>query len=81
MMRRAFTSRKFVTAMVGALLVGLNDSLQLGLKPETIHQIVVILASWLVGESAIDAAALWGANGKRHDRHDAAPPPPPVGAA
>lgn len=59
-MKKLLGSRKFTTAIVGALLVGLNDSLKLGLSADTIQNIVLILSAWLVGESAIDAASAWG---------------------
>jgi hypothetical protein len=49
--------RKYTTAVLGAGLIVLNRSLDLGLDSETIWQMVAILGSWILGESAIDAAA------------------------
>ncbi len=66
-MKKIFSSRKFTTAILGALLVGLNDGLNLGLRHETVQHIVLILASWVVGESAVDAASAWS-NGRNGDR-------------
>jgi hypothetical protein len=62
-LQRLFSSRKFTTAVCGALLVGLNDSLGLGLEDATIRNIVALLTGWLVGESVIDAAFMFRKNG------------------
>lgn len=71
LLKSALSSRKFATAIFGALLVGLNDALKLGLKEDTIQHIVLILSAWIVGESAIDAA---GAMGTQRAKIEAAPP-------
>ena len=52
--------RKYTTAVLAALLVGLNKSLNLGLDETTVNQIVFILGCWILGESGIDAASAFG---------------------
>lgn len=52
----AFKSRKFTAAITGALLIGLNDALKLGLDEGAQTKIVALLVAWILGESAIDAA-------------------------
>jgi len=73
MIARVVASRKFMTAILGALLVALNDALDLGLREDTMRHIVMILTGWLVGESAIDAASAWSNGRNGHHR----PPAPP----
>lgn len=60
LLKSALKSRKYATAICTALLVGLNDALKLGLREDTIQNIVLILSAWIVGESAIDAAGAMG---------------------
>lgn len=49
--------RKFVTAVSMALLIALNEGLNLGLEGETLQQMSLILGSWIIGESVIDASS------------------------
>jgi hypothetical protein len=48
-------SRKFVLAVLGAVAVLLRD--WLGLSPEAVQQIVTLVAAYILGEGAVDAAA------------------------
>lgn len=50
-----FKSRKFILAVVGAILIILNDGLDLGIDSNTVLAFAGLLATWIVGESAIDA--------------------------
>lgn len=47
-------SRKFWMAVVGALLVILNDGLELGIDNETVIAAAGLLMTWIIGESAVD---------------------------
>lgn len=47
-------SRKFWIAVVGAVLVILNDGLDLGIDNETVMYAAGILITWILGESAVD---------------------------
>lgn len=51
-----FKSRKFWLAVVSAILVVLNDGLELGVDSETVLAFAGIVATWIIGESAIDTA-------------------------
>jgi len=55
-------SRKFILAAVGGLLVILNKGLDLNLPEDTILAFAGLLASYLIGQSIVDAAA--AKNGK-----------------
>jgi len=55
-MNKVLGSRKFVTAIVGALFIGLNDALGLGMDEATQTKVVALLATWILGESVADAA-------------------------
>ena len=48
-------SRKFLLAAMGVLAVLLRD--WLGLSPEAAQQIVTLVAAYILGEGAVDAAA------------------------
>lgn len=47
-------SRKFIIAVVGAILIIANDGLDLGIESDTVLAFAGLLATWIVGESAID---------------------------
>lgn len=49
-----FKSRKFWLAIVSAVLVVLNDGLDLGINREAIMTMAGIIISWILGESFID---------------------------
>ena len=53
-------SRKFILAVVGGLLIILNQGLDLNLPEGTILAFAGLLASYLIGQSVVDAAG----NGK-----------------
>lgn len=48
-------SRKFILAVVGAILIILNDGLDLGIDSETVLAFAGLLAVWIGGESVVDA--------------------------
>lgn len=48
-------SRKFIIAVVGAILIIANDGLDLGINSETVLAFAGLLATWIVGEAAVDA--------------------------
>ena len=50
-----FKSRKFWMAVVAAILVILNDGLDLGVDSDTVLAFAGLVASWIIGESAVDA--------------------------
>ena len=50
-----FKSRKFWMAVVTAILVVLNDGLDLGVDSDTVLAFAGIVATWNIGESAVDA--------------------------
>lgn len=52
---KKFTSRKFILAVSGAILIILNDGLELGIDSDTVLAFAGLLATWIVGESAVDA--------------------------
>jgi uncharacterized membrane protein len=54
-MKNKLKSRKFWLAILGALLVIANETFDLGLSAESQATIVVILVSFILGESAVDA--------------------------
>lgn len=51
-----FKSRKFILAVVGAVLIVLNDGLDLGIDSETVLAFAGLLAVWITGESVVDTA-------------------------
>lgn len=53
-MKSKLLSRKFILALATGVLVILNDGLNMGLKTDTIMYVVGIVATWIVGESAVD---------------------------
>lgn len=59
---KKFTSRKFILAVTGAILIVLNDGLDLGIDSETVIAFAGLLATWIVGESAVDAKRASGKN-------------------
>lgn len=52
---KKFKSRKFIIAVVGAILIVLNDGLDLGIDSNTVLAFAGLLATWIVGEAAVDA--------------------------
>lgn len=52
---KKFTSRKFILAVTGAILIILNDGLDLGIDSDTVLAFAGLLAVWIGGESAVDA--------------------------
>lgn len=73
-------SRKFMTAIVGALLIGLNDALELGLTEEAQTKIIAILMTYIVGQGVVDAASAVGEK-KAKAENEALKPPAPTTAA
>ena len=59
---KKFTSRKFILAVTGAVLIILNDGLDLGIDSETVLAFAGLLAVWIGGESAVDAKRAGGKN-------------------
>lgn len=55
-MKSKFTSRKFILAVVSAILIILNDGLELGIDSETVIAFAGLVATYIVGESAVDVA-------------------------
>lgn len=51
-----FKSRKFILAVVGAVLIILNDGLDLGVDSDTVIAFAGLLAVWITGESVVDTA-------------------------
>ena len=49
-------SRKFILAVVTAILIVLNDGLGLGIDSETVLAFAGIVATYILGESAVDVA-------------------------
>tara|TARA_R110000824_G_scaffold73637_2_gene187490 strand:- start:3816 stop:4016 length:201 start_codon:yes stop_codon:yes gene_type:complete len=56
--------RKFLTAVSMSMLIGLNEGLGLGMEEETLTQMCMILGSWILGESVIDASSAFKKEGK-----------------
>jgi hypothetical protein len=54
-MSNKFKSRKFILACVSAILIVLNDGLDLGIDSNTVLAFAGIVATWIIGESAVDA--------------------------
>lgn len=54
-MKNKFKSRKFILAVVSAVLIVLNDGLDLGINSETVIAFAGIVAVWITGESVVDA--------------------------
>lgn len=54
-MAKKWRSRKFLLAVLGAALVIVNETFDLGLSPESQATIIAILISFILGESAVDA--------------------------
>jgi len=57
MTKPAYESRKFLLTALGALLLALNASLDLGIDRETIWQIVALIAGFVGVEGAADIIA------------------------
>src|SRR5690606_555114 len=53
-LKSKFKSRKFWMAVVTAVLVVLNDGLNLGIDSETVLAFAGIVATFIIGESAVD---------------------------
>lgn len=56
-----FKSRKFILAVVSAVLIILNDGLDLGIDSETVLAFAGLIAVWITGESVVDAKRAGGA--------------------
>lgn len=69
---KKFTSRKFILAVTGAVLIILNDGLDLGIDSETVLAFAGLLAVWIGGESAVDAKRA-GGNNKMDEPGDTGP--------
>lgn len=54
-MKSKFKSRKFWMAVVTAVLIVLNDGLDLGIDKETVIAFAGIVATFILGEAAVDA--------------------------
>jgi len=54
-MYRKFASRKFILAVVTAILIILNEGLGLGIPEEAVKQIVNVILGWIIVEGANDA--------------------------
>lgn len=54
-MKKKLLSRKFILALATGVLVILNDGLDFGLDTDTIMYVVGIVATWIIGEAAVDA--------------------------
>ena len=52
-----FGGRRFVSATALALLIATNDSLGLGMGQESLELMAALVASFIVGESIIDASS------------------------
>jgi hypothetical protein len=48
-------SRKFIMAIGAAIVVLLNDGLDLGIEKETVYTFTTIVAGWILGESYVDS--------------------------
>jgi len=55
MLKKLFRSRKFTTAIAGAIFVVLNDGLGWGIGEEAINQMLTMLGIWIGGEALTDA--------------------------
>jgi|GEM_PF-2059844 len=60
-MLQKLKSRKFILAVVSAVLVVLNDGLDLGIDQETVLTFAGLVATWIIGEAAVDATRAKGA--------------------
>ncbi len=49
-----FKSRKFILAVVGAILIILNEGLDMGISSETVLAFAGLIAVWISGESYVD---------------------------
>lgn len=56
MWKQKLTSRKFWFSIAGALLIVLNEGLQLGIPEETYWGIVALVLGYVFGEAAVDIA-------------------------
>jgi len=61
-MMSKFKSRKFILAVVSAVLIVLNDGLDLGIDSDTVLAFAGIVAVWITGESVVDAKRAGGAS-------------------
>ena len=50
-------SRKFLMALATALLMVLNEGLDLGIPPDVYGWIVGVVIAWILGESYVDGKA------------------------
>ncbi|WP_199614622.1 hypothetical protein [Paenibacillus alkalitolerans] len=54
-MKNKFKSRKFWMAVITAVLIVLNDGLELGIDNETVLTFAGLVATYILGETAVDA--------------------------
>jgi hypothetical protein len=57
-MKEKLASRKFVLAVVAALVVILNDGLGWGVDGETVMAFATIVVGYIFGEAAVDAVKM-----------------------
>jgi len=55
-LKQKLTSRKFLMALAGALILILNDGLGLGVPKDVYWQIVAIVIGYIAGEAVVDAS-------------------------
>ena len=51
---QAFTSKKFIIALLTGILVAVNDALGMPLTPDTITMIAGIAATYILGQGVAD---------------------------
>ena len=66
-MKSKLLSRKFILAVVSALLVILNDGLDLGIDKDTVIAFAGIVATYIIGESAVDVSKKTTTEKKEYD--------------
>ncbi len=53
---KAFLSRKLLVAVLSAIFLAVNSQLANPLDPEAVRNIVTVIVSYLLGQSAVDVA-------------------------
>ena len=66
---QAFTSKKFIVALLTGILVAVNDAMGMPLTAETITMIAGVAATYIVGQGVADV-------GKEKAKAEAAQPKP-----
>lgn len=54
-MKSKFKSRKFLLALLGGILIVLNDAFEVGIDQATIYAFAGLIATWIGAEAAVDA--------------------------